>query len=146
MPTSAGTRLDACREEPARGGPDAIRFVHAPAEATGLPGGSFDMVSMCLTAHELPQAATQAICREALRLLRPGGVFAIMDMDPEAPEFRRILDNVFAYTAFRSTEPWLGDYATLDVHASLRDAGFARTMQRACSPKHRAIVGIKDAA
>jgi ubiquinone/menaquinone biosynthesis C-methylase UbiE len=51
----------------ASGKPEPLTFVHAPAEATGLPAGSQDLVSMCLVAHELPQSATRAILREAFR-------------------------------------------------------------------------------
>jgi hypothetical protein len=29
--------------------------MHAAAEATGLPDGSQDLVSICLVCHELPQ-------------------------------------------------------------------------------------------
>jgi hypothetical protein len=41
-------------------------------------------------------------------------------MDPAAPAFSRIFGNVFAFTAFKSTEPWLIDYVTLDLHAAMR--------------------------
>jgi len=44
-----------------------MSFMHAQAEATGLPAASQDLVSMCLVAHELPQCATKAILREAFR-------------------------------------------------------------------------------
>ena len=39
----------------------------------------------------------------------------IMDMDPAAPAFQRLANNVFAFTAFKSTEPYLEQYAALDV-------------------------------
>ena len=84
-------------------GPE-VRFLHAAGEKTGLPALSQDLVSMCLVAHELPQHATRAIAKEAHRLVRPGGAFAIMEMNPGSPIFQRITSNVFAYTAFKSTE------------------------------------------
>lgn len=52
---------------------------------TGLETESVAMVSLCLVLHELPKAATLQVLREAHRILSPGGVLAIMEMDPEAP-------------------------------------------------------------
>ncbi len=60
------------------GAREPLRFVHAAAEATGLPAASADLVAACLVAHELPAAATHALIAEALRLLRPQGSIAIM--------------------------------------------------------------------
>lgn len=57
---------------------ERIELRHAAAEATGLEDGSFDLVSICLVLHELPTRATEAIAREAFRLLRPGGTLGIM--------------------------------------------------------------------
>ncbi|WP_263971073.1 class I SAM-dependent methyltransferase [Leptolyngbya sp. NIES-2104] len=45
----------------------------ANAEATELPDGSFDLVTLQFVVHELPRTATIAIFQEAFRLLRPGG-------------------------------------------------------------------------
>ncbi|UBF24394.1 class I SAM-dependent methyltransferase [Kovacikia minuta CCNUW1] len=55
--------------------PTPPHWLHAPAEATGLPAASFDLVSACLVFHELPQSAAVAIFQEARRLLRPGGIW-----------------------------------------------------------------------
>lgn len=45
---------------------------------------------------------------------------SIMEMDPNSAAFQRIFSNVFAYTAFKSTEPWLVDYVTLDLHEAMQ--------------------------
>lgn len=49
-------------------------WIHAAAEATGLPDASFDLVSAHLLFHELPQSAAIDILREARRLPASGGV------------------------------------------------------------------------
>ena len=124
-----------------------VRFVHAAAEDMACLGdASVDVVSACLVFHELPQHAARAILKEAHRVLRPGGHFAMMDMDPQAPAFRRIANNAFAYTAFKSTEPWLEEYATIDLSSSMRDAGFETPAQRSNSPRHRTLVAKKPVA
>ncbi|KAI8471970.1 MAG: S-adenosyl-L-methionine-dependent methyltransferase [Monoraphidium minutum] len=129
--------------EAAAGKAEPLAFVHAPAEATGLPAGSADLVSMCLVAHELPQAATRAILREAHRLLKPGGVMAIMEMNPASPAFQRIFKNPFAFTAFKSTEPHLAEYITLDLAQAYIDAGFEAPAQLENTPRHRSVVALK---
>jgi hypothetical protein len=49
------------------GSKEPLSILHRKAEDTQLPAGSFDVVSMCLVAHELPQHATKAILKEAHR-------------------------------------------------------------------------------
>lgn len=68
---------------------------------------------------------------------------AIMEMNPNSPAFQRIFSNVFAYTAFKSTEPWLMEYVTLDLHGAMTDAGFEQPLQTENSPKHRTVVAKK---
>jgi SAM-dependent methyltransferase len=55
-----------------------VRFVHAYAQATGLPGGEADIVTCSQALHWMEPEPTLA---EAARLLRPGGVFAAYDYD-----------------------------------------------------------------
>jgi hypothetical protein len=57
----------ACCFQAASGAKELLSILHRKAEDTQLPAGSFDVVSMCLVAHELPQHATKAILKEAYR-------------------------------------------------------------------------------
>ena len=100
-----------------------INWVHAPAEATGLPDDSFDLVSICLVCHELPQFATRKIFREARRLLRSNGSIAIMDMNPKSEVYATMAPHIF--TLLKSTEPYLDEYFTLDIEKELVNAGFS---------------------
>jgi ubiquinone/menaquinone biosynthesis C-methylase UbiE len=116
----------------------SIQWVHAPAEATGLPDQSFDLVSACLVFHELPQSAALAILQEAKRLLKPGGHMALMDMNPQSDTFAKMPPYVF--TLLKSTEPYLDEYFDLDLPQALQSAGFDRPSVTANSPRHRTLL------
>ncbi|WP_017299303.1 class I SAM-dependent methyltransferase [Nodosilinea nodulosa] len=116
-----------------------IAWHHAAGEATGLPAASYDLVSACLVLHELPQSVSQAILREARRLLRPGGHLAIMDMNPRSPAIEKLPP--FVLTLLKSTEPYLDDYFTLDLEAAFVAAGFERPRVAFNSPRHRTFIG-----
>jgi len=81
---------------------------HAAAEATGLESGVFDLITLQFVCHELPGAATCAVLREAARLLRPGGVIAVVDQDPDSEVIRRLPAPIA--TLLKSTEPYLEEY------------------------------------
>ncbi|CAI5488609.1 unnamed protein product, partial [Closterium sp. Naga37s-1] len=118
-------------------------FIHAAAEDTGLPAGSVDLVSICLVCHELPRSATKKIIEEAHRILRPGGAFAVMEMNPRSPFFQRISNNPFTFAAFKATEPYLDDYRTFPIEDAIAERGFEYPQQMESSPRHRCIVAHK---
>lgn len=122
------------------------RLLHAAAEDTGLDPNSADVVSLHLVMHELPQAVTRAILKEAFRILKPGGVVVLGEMDPGSAAFGRVLSSPFAFAAFRSSEPHLLEYITLDVPAAAREAGFVGVRTAAHSPRHFTAVGVKPLA
>ncbi len=111
---------------------------HALPEATGLAANSFDLVSAFLLLHEMPQSTTRRILREARRLLRHGGTFAVMDMDPSCSAYQTMPAAVM--TLLKSTEPYMDQYFALDLEAELRQAGFDAVTSTPCSPRHRALM------
>jgi ubiquinone/menaquinone biosynthesis C-methylase UbiE len=119
----------------------AVEWVHAAAEATPFPDQSFDLVSTCLMCHELPQESTQAILKEAHRLLKPGGHLAIMDMNPQSEVFAKLPPYVF--TLLKSTEPYLDEYFTLDMEQSMVKAGFEQPFVTRNSPRHRTFITVR---
>lgn len=119
----------------------AITWKHAPAEATGFNDRSFDLVSACLLFHELPQTPARAIFAEAFRLLSPGGYFTLMDMNPRSQTFAKMPGYVF--TLFKSTEPYLDGYLSLNVEGDLQTVGFAKPSLTCNSPRHRTIIAKK---
>lgn len=139
---AAGRYLQRQREA-ASGQKERVKLVHGLAEDTGFADASFDLVSICLVCHELPESASRAIFKEACRVLRPGGALAVMEMNPASPIFQKIMRNPIPYTVFKSTEPYLLDYMNMDMHAAMRDAGFEAPKQLENSPRHRTVVAIK---
>ena len=117
---------------------DRINWVHAAGESTGLPANSYDLVSLFLICHELPQTATREIFAEAKRLLKPGGQIAIMDMNPASEIYSQMAPYIL--TLLKSTEPYLDRYFTLDIAQALIDAGFQAPTITANTPRHRTVI------
>ena len=115
-----------------------INWVHASAEETGLPNASFDLISISLVCHELPQTATRKIFREVRRLLRPNGSIAILDMNPKSEVYATMKPYVF--TLLKSTEPYMDEYFSLDLEKELRDAGFGAPEISFNTHRHRTII------
>ena len=115
-----------------------INWVHAAAESTELPAGSFDLVSTCLMCHELPQSATRQIFYEARRLLRPGGYLAIMDMNPQSEIYGKMPPYIL--TLLKSTEPYLDEYFALDIEQAIVDAGFTAPTITRNTLRHRTVI------
>ncbi|MEG4072209.1 class I SAM-dependent methyltransferase [Microcoleus sp. Pol14C2] len=113
-------------------------WVHAAAESTGLPAAAFDLVSICLVCHELPQKATREVFREARRLLRVGGHLTIMDMNPQSEIYAKMPPYIL--TLLKSTEPYLDQYFGLDIEQALVDSGFAQPTITCNTVRHRTIV------
>ena len=98
---------------------------------------------MCLVSHELPEASTVDILKEAYRLLPYGGAIALMDMDPNSANFRKFASNPFAFAAFKSTEPWIKEYMEMDIENCMRSVGFEDIEIKSNSPRHRTIIAYK---
>jgi ubiquinone/menaquinone biosynthesis C-methylase UbiE len=120
---------------------EIAQWLHAPAEATGLPSDSFDVITLQFVTHELPRTAARAIFQEALRLLRPGGTLAIADNNPKSPVIQNLPPVLF--TLMKSTEPWSDDYYTFDIEAALADIGYQYVTTQETDPRHRAILAQK---
>ncbi|XP_022750827.1 uncharacterized protein LOC111299708 isoform X2 [Durio zibethinus] len=111
-----------------------IRWVHAAGEDTGLPSKSFDLVSFAFVFHECPERAIIALVDEAIRLLRPGGTFALTDQAPKSKILQELSPALF--TLLKSTEPFLNEYFLTDMEGRLREAGFVNIKTMLTDPRH----------
>ena len=74
-----------------------VRYVEGYSDATGLPAGSADLVTYSQALHWMDPQPTFA---EAVRILRPGGVFAAYDYElPPAVDWE--VDAAFEYFLLR---------------------------------------------
>jgi ubiquinone/menaquinone biosynthesis C-methylase UbiE len=118
-----------------------ITWMHANAEATGLPDNSFDLITLQFVIHELPREATATIVEECYRLLRSGGTLAIVDNNPQSKVIQNLPPVLF--TLMKSTEPWTDDYYTFDIEATIGKLGFDRVETLETDPRHRTILATK---
>ncbi|MFN9173868.1 MAG: class I SAM-dependent methyltransferase [Synechocystis sp.] len=115
-----------------------INWVHALPEATGLDAQSFDLVSAFLLFHEMPQDAARRIFREARRLVKAGGNFTFMDMNPRSQAY--VTMPPYVMTLLKSTEPFMDQYLALDIEAELLAAGFDHVEIYPNSSRHRTAI------
>lgn len=105
------------------------------SEQLAFPDNSFDLVTAYSYFHEMPESAIRATCREAHRVLRPGGTLMIADITPYA-----VQDKLTMWRADRSAtrggEPLWRESAQLDWAKIAREEGFADATGRGLPPKH----------
>ena len=121
---------------------EVSQWLHGLGEATGLAVNSQDLVTLQFVIHELPRQATVKIFQEVLRILKPGGVMAIVDNNPASPIIQNLPPVLF--TLMKSTEPWSDDYYTFDVEAAIEQVGFNYQTTVASDPRHRTIISTKS--
>jgi ubiquinone/menaquinone biosynthesis C-methylase UbiE len=100
-----------------------VSFRQALIERTGFPDAHFDVTFAFIVFHELPLRIIEATVREAARVTRPGGVFAVYDfagsqgMSP-FQRYHRWFD------ARHNNEPYSQDFCDCDFDAILARHGF----------------------
>ena len=92
------------------------------AEAMPFADETFDSLSSVFLFHELPSDARRNVAAEALRVLKPGGLFAVIDsiqLDdaPEMAFFVHRFPRIYH-------EPYYKGYVSDPLPALLREVGF----------------------
>ena len=100
-----------------------VQYIHANAESIPILDNSLDMVSINFMLHEVPHQVRMNILREIYRVLKPKGVLAILDLDPEKL-YGNFQYNPLRKLAFESTEPHIFSYYKHSMVYSLEDSGF----------------------
>jgi len=96
-------------------------FVMAPAEAMPFEDERFDVVSSVFLFHELPPKIRRAVAREVRRVLKPGGLFVLVDslQRGDTPGYDGLLERF--PEGFH--EPYYKGYIDEDLPALFAEAG-----------------------
>ncbi|MEM8986598.1 MAG: class I SAM-dependent methyltransferase [Pseudomonadota bacterium] len=101
-----------------------VSFVQANAEATPLADDSQDIVTAIYLFHELPPKARAAVAAEIARVLKPGGVFVLVDtlqLGDNPP-----LDGLLERFPEEFHEPYYSGYIAEDLGERFGAAGLVR--------------------
>ena len=116
-----------------------IEWVHGIAETTKFADGEFDVVTASLLFHETPASISQAVLKEAHRLLKPGGQIIILDGHQKTLRTTTWLSDIFE-------EPYIKEYAAGSVDAWLGKAGFDRILTEDVWWTNQLSTGVKSSS
>ena len=121
-----------------------IQYVHANAEEIPMREDKIDMVAVNFMLHEVPYSARTNILQELYRILKPGGLLAILDLD-RSRIAGHLAYNPFRQWAFEITEPHIQDYYTYSISESMYNAGFEHIQKTKNDPVNTLWIGQKSA-
>lgn len=121
---------------------DDVTFSQRLVEDTRYPDAHFDITFAFILFHELPQRITQATVREAARVTRPGGLFAVYDFSPSSGMspfqiYHRDFD------AAHNGEPYSQAFCDCDFDAILARNGFRLAAEPAASQRSGGVGYMK---
>jgi len=98
-----------------------VELICANAEQMPFPDASCDIVTAIFLYHELPGAVRRRVTAEIARVLKPGGLFVLIDSLQMGD--RPGWDGLLEAFPVRFHEPYFAHYATDDLDAMLSEAG-----------------------
>jgi ubiquinone/menaquinone biosynthesis C-methylase UbiE len=101
---------------------DRIDFVQADGTKLPFQDGFFDAVYSIFLYHELPLTAREEVIRESRRVLKPGGVFGLVD-SMQTGDIQE-LDPVLEGFPKQFHEPYYRDYIAHPMEKLIEKAGF----------------------
>ncbi|NND68953.1 MAG: class I SAM-dependent methyltransferase [Halioglobus sp.] len=110
----------------------AVKFVQGIAENTGFRDGRFGGATACFLMHELPPRYLDAALAELRRVIRPGGLLAVIEPSPE--QINESLPKLtlrhgwrgiyFGLLARRMHEPFVHAWQKQPIASKLAEFGF----------------------
>ena len=102
-----------------------VHFAQRAAEDTKFPDNWFDLVYSRIFFHEIPLTVAEQVIRETYRILRPGGLYVIVDFANRPPGLSSPVDDYFRdFDTHDNGEPYASDFVYSDFLGMLRRAGF----------------------
>ena len=119
-----------------------ITYLHKNAENTCLKSDTYNLIVCNFILHEVPKEPTKIILNEMKRLLKPGGVLAIVDLNPDRVQ-NNLIVSTFRKWAFEVTEPHIYEYYKSNMTRWLKDIGLENVEKVKNDPINSIWLGTK---
>ncbi len=119
-----------------------VTIMQGNGEALPFPEASQDIVTSIYLYHELPGEVRQAVTKEILRVLKPGGIYVLVDSLQwgDEPSYDGLLE-AFPH---RFHEPYYEHYLSDDLNPLFADCGF-EGIETSLAYLSKVVVGRKPA-
>ncbi len=133
--------VEAAREHLA--GRRTVQVMQGNGEALPLPDASQDIATSVFLYHELPGDVRRKVTTEILRVLKPGGIYVLVDSLQWGDEPR--YDGLLEAFPVRFHEPYYEHYLGDDLNALFTDCGFEQ-VETSLAFLSKVVVGQKPIA